>query len=326
MYEFETQSVMGYRDGKGLDRLPEDKDVQYEEDVLHLYCRRLISQLPSEKEELDTGLPLFPGFYNTWAEPSDEGLREAAAAAVCQYLFDDADHAALDAVKEMDLHLYTDFDMASYERDVSAECIEAANNAFKMIGSVGIRMKFKGVDSPREYNFKNDIVDVSVEVDNWQAYVMAVYNYLFNPDAKAFDHFADYIKKIGTSRDGYIAFYSSELEEWLAELVLDRLEYAQHRIILDFLLRECLGFTEEHMMYSVESTGSLEKYTLVNTKRMPPESQAAKLRDTIEKIENDLERLLTVNSGVERRNRYIRQARQAKLEALEDYMGACIAR
>src|SRR5690606_12071738 len=66
-------------------------------------------------------------------------------------------------------------------------------------------VEFEKIISPREYNFTNDAVDITVEVD-----LDAIKKYLDENETA----FGDYLEETYTSRSGFISSYPNTGEEW----------------------------------------------------------------------------------------------------------------
>ena len=157
----------------------------------------------------NTYCPLFPGFYNTVFEYSNE---------------------------ESDIQYYneeygTDFnwddfewDYKDYENRVAKSFVNRLESELK--GIIDIKIDFQELISPKEYNFTNDSINVSIEVELKELIKLVKDRY---DDAKV------YFKEKYTSCSGFISFHSNNVDEWLNEDYIN--EKPSHRIgpLLDCL-------------------------------------------------------------------------------------------
>jgi hypothetical protein len=137
--------------------------------------------------KIETFCPLFPGFYNTVFEPCEEN----------EIYSHNQEHGT-------DL-CYDDFewDYPDYEERVASAFVERFEREFKDIMPVDI--KFQRVVSPKEYNFRNDSINIEVDMDFDK--FMQVVN-----DNK--ESIREYIHEQYTSRDGFISWHSNDVEDW----------------------------------------------------------------------------------------------------------------
>lgn len=152
--------------------------------------------------KIETFCPLFPGFYNTIFEPCEEN----------EIYSHNQEHGT-------DLS-YDDFewDYEDYQDRVASAFVESFEREFKDI-MPGIDIKFQKVVSPKEYNFRNDSINIEVNMNF--ADFMAVVN-------ENKENIADYIRQNYTSRDGFISWHSNDVEDWCnPEYIQENLE---HRI------------------------------------------------------------------------------------------------
>lgn len=152
--------------------------------------------------KIETFCPLFPGFYNTIFEPCEEN----------EIYSHNQEH-------DTDLS-YDDFnwDYQDYEDRVASAFVESFEREFKDI-MPDVRIYFQKVVSPKEYNFRNDTIDIEVDM-NFDRF-MAVVN-----DNK--ENIADYIRQTYTSRSGFISYHSNDVEDWCNPQYI--LENPGHRV------------------------------------------------------------------------------------------------
>lgn len=157
-------------------------------------------------------LPVFSGFYNTIWQPSLEDYESEN-----NYEF------------ERDYR----FDNRGYEDDVAKRlCALFAKEFPKFIKSI----EFEEVWSPKEYNFKNDSINCTMQLK-----INALRDYV-RAHPIAFD---EYLKQHFTSCDGFISFYSNDAEVWYQKMrVFKNLSATEMVSILEFA---CVHiYTEEH--------------------------------------------------------------------------------
>jgi len=196
-------------------------------------------------KKIDTYLPVFPGFYNTIFE-SDESD-------VIYRINNDRGAKKLQPLKFDQI----EFDYENYENEVAKDCcsfIEYELNRLNFITSI----HFQSISSPREYNFSNDSINISVELseDN----IKRIKQYLFE-NIKAFK---DYIEKRYTSCSGFISSYSNDHTEWLAEI--DEALFHSHKLgsILNFICEmHDFDINEEQMKNACDCTLSVLNFVEV---------------------------------------------------------------
>lgn len=157
----------------------------------------------------NTFCPLFPGFYGTHFE----------------YAGEDSDISYYNQEYGTSLG-YDDFkwDYREYEKRVAkafVERIEKELNEF-----IKIKIEFQEVRSPREYNFENDSINISVQVS---------LNKLLQLILARKEQATEYFKETYTDCSGFISSHSPFIEDWLNKDYI--LEKPEHRIgaLLDCL-------------------------------------------------------------------------------------------
>lgn len=176
-----------------------------------------------------TWCPCFPGFYESQLYNSDTDYYETEAIIsdyptqiprdLLRYFFRNNNCRSRVDVK---------MDFERYKKDVAtAFCEVAAYQLAEIIDCCIIR--YDHVESPREYNFRTDLVYCDIK---------------FNPDEAIYyckqhaEKFAEYLIANYKSRDGFISFMSYDPEYWL-----DPQNWGGHEpgAILDFILRNEMG-------------------------------------------------------------------------------------
>jgi len=173
-------------------------------------------------ENEETWLPSFPGFYNTLYEfdyeyelynyNEDQDGNEIRK----QYGYDRD-------IEYDDLKI----DHQQYEFDVVSSYIAVIENELNNILN-GIKIQFEKIISPREYNFANDSVNVSIDVP-----VKPLQEYIH----ENYEEFTEYIKNRYTSCSGFMSYYSNNADVWKQE-TNNFQEFPNHHYlgsILDFI-------------------------------------------------------------------------------------------
>lgn len=143
--------------------------------------------------KFETWLPVFPGFYNTIFEPDlddefEELKREGRIPADEKYPIDR-------------------WDNLGYELAVVQNVCDVFAGWFPEEAGIE-KCEFEAIKSPKEYNFGNDAVDVAFHIDvaKFAPWITA---YL-KANAEAW---ADDLRRYN-SRDGFISYYTSDMDEW----------------------------------------------------------------------------------------------------------------
>jgi hypothetical protein len=151
--------------------------------------------------KIETYCPLFPGFYNTRFEPSEEN----------EIYSHNQEH-------DTDLN-YDDFewDYKDYKERVACAFVEDFEHCFQEIMPVKIR--YQSISSPAFYNFSNDSINIEVDLD------FPRFMKIVNENK---ENIREYILENYTSRDGFNSFHSNNVDVWCdPEYVL---EFIQHRV------------------------------------------------------------------------------------------------
>ena len=172
---------------------------------------------------VETWLPIFPGFYGTLYEPNEE--------MDIQYVNDEREEQGKEPLDFDDF----EFDYKGYQLEICKSFTSVIEDLLFDKGLVA-SMVYQKVNSPREYNFANDNVDIQVTLtsDNITAIMKAVKD--------NWGKWGEYLKEKYTSYDGFSSFYSNNTEDWnIRESLQDG-----HKLgaILQFLLLVDAG--EEH--------------------------------------------------------------------------------
>jgi len=147
-----------------------------------------------ETTKFETFLPLFPGFYNTYLES------DSAEESELEYINEQRVENGLEPI-EWDKCV---FDYNEYHQRVSKAYTNAVEKELNSLGLVN-NIEFQKLINPKEYNFKNDSINVEIDVniENLQKYI-----------AENKQKFIEYLKDKYTSCSGFISSYSSDFDVW----------------------------------------------------------------------------------------------------------------
>lgn len=201
-------------------------------------------------ETVKTYCPLFSGFYNSYYEPDLDNELD--------YINEQREELGLEEINSDEL----DCDYEQYYID----CAKVINDViFKKLNEfVSISgYEYDRLVSPREYNFTNDSIDVTVclsddnmgeimqyVVDNW-------------------NNFKDYISERYTSRSGFISFHSHDAGLFLIENGNPLLDVHKLGSILNFILLN-EGVTELYDVY--DSVAGQVTLNILNYNELVPET------------------------------------------------------
>jgi hypothetical protein len=140
-------------------------------------------------------LPIFPGFYNTIFEPELD-------------IESELEHWETELgrkVEESEL----DFDYKEYEETVGERACNFIEETVREFLSDTFTVEFEGIDSPREYNFRNDSINCTFHYEPEDITRMI---YLAFSDRNLA---AEYLEGKFKSRSGFISFYGFyDLDQW----------------------------------------------------------------------------------------------------------------
>lgn len=151
--------------------------------------------------KIETFCPLFPGFYNTHLEPSE-----------------DLEVYSYNQEHDTDLN-YDDFDWhyEDYRERVAKAFVECFERNFQDV--MPAEINYQSISSPAYYNFSNDTINIEVDLDFPR--FMEIVN-------EKKEEIREYILQNYTSRDGFMSYHSNNVDDWCdPEYVL---EFIQHRV------------------------------------------------------------------------------------------------
>lgn len=149
---------------------------------------------------VETWLPLFPGFYNSWLES------DIAEDLALEFINENRNESNLPPVKRDDITFnYDDY----YKRVAKAFLneVEAKLIELKIVSEI----RFQKVVSPKYYNYSNDSVNCEVILRPYNG--EALQKYIFENR----ENLSEYLRAEYTSCSGFISSYSNNFEDWQAE-------------------------------------------------------------------------------------------------------------
>lgn len=172
---------------------------------------------PKRKLEttIESFLPVFPGFYNTWFE-SDSKENE-----IIEYLkeeYPEANFGWSDC----------EFDYDKYRENTAKLCVTKIEEKLKDLG-FNISIEYQKLVSPRFYNYTSDSINVTYNCTI--ATRKQIIKYLKANKEK----FAKYCEENFKSCDGFNSFYQYDVNTWLTEYQYEKLSLT-FGSILEFIL------------------------------------------------------------------------------------------
>jgi hypothetical protein len=183
--------------------------------------------------EVPTYAPLFPGFYNTL----DSSLCDDV---VHNHICDcngNAESCGGHSVSEMKYYEHPDYYeiVRATEEEYGREFLLMLADS-KAAKELELSFTYKKIWSPKEYNFKTDAIDCTAKFNPYR--VLRWLN-------EYKEEFAEYVRRNFTSYDGFMSYYSNDIDEWFEWygdfLITGESDSARIGSILEFLL----GLDEE---------------------------------------------------------------------------------
>lgn len=176
---------------------------------------------------VETWLPVFPGFYGT--------VFEAYEGDEIHDINYQRESKGLNPITYEDCI----WNYEEYQNNIAEKaCVFIYENLSEYV----TKIEFQNIDSPREYNFQNDSVNINIILtdDN----IKSIKEYLFNNS----EAFSDYIQDKYTHRSGFIPLHSNKHSEWLIDI--DDCLIDKHKLgsILNFIIYNKLEDPLEDMI------------------------------------------------------------------------------
>ena len=211
-------------------------------------------------KKIETWLPLFPGFYGTVFEPyTEDEIYSINQDRVYKNLIGDISYD------------HCKFDYEQYESDIAEGCTNIIETELINLGIVSMII-CQNVVSPKEYNFKNDSVNIEVHLSDENIINI---NKFINDNL---DMFTGYLNGHYKSYDGFMSFYSYSLDDWFCindMVLLPDILNDKHQCgaILDFIIQEYLSDegideTDVWLYYGCEVYLGADNYEELTTKHV----------------------------------------------------------
>jgi hypothetical protein len=155
---------------------------------------------------LETQIP-FPGFYNSIY---DSGFDSDIEYAIENYCDENPESVESDVVNAF----WDSVDTSRARLEIAELHVETWCSTFTAVTGIDLGLKFKAIESPREYNFTSDSVYASVSRK-------AVFECYKLAKADGFTRFRAAVKERFTSRSGFISFYPSDYKMWINKPLVD---------------------------------------------------------------------------------------------------------
>lgn len=181
--------------------------------------------------KFETFLPLFTGFYETSFEPDESNEIEGVN--------NERENKGLNPITFDQF----EFDYKGYNLEISKKCTSFLSDELIKLGFV-TAINFQNLHSPREYNFRNDSINVEIELSKKN--IKAINAFL-----KAnIDEFEGFLIENYTSCSGFISFHSRDPKKWFPT---EWQEKPSHKLgaILGFIC-EINEITEENLLTACE--------------------------------------------------------------------------
>tara|TARA_R110000803_G_scaffold185900_7_gene248333 strand:+ start:274 stop:867 length:594 start_codon:yes stop_codon:yes gene_type:complete len=150
-----------------------------------------------DKTTIESYLPIFTGFYNTFFQYHDEDQ--------------EIDYYNQENGTNYDYDNFT-FDYAEHNERVAKTCTVEIE---KQIQDLGIKIEYQKIHSPKYYNFGNDSINVKYTIES------DTMSKIINTLKENTEKFDEYLERY-RSRDGFSSFYSVDADIWINEyLTLD---------------------------------------------------------------------------------------------------------
>lgn len=186
-------------------------------------------------------LPIFPGFYGSLFQ--------------C-----DCEDIALENIEEDTGKRYEyediEWDYEEYDKRVAEACVEAIEKELRSEG-FDINLIFEKVVSPKYYNFGNDSINVTYQLDQETFESMVQYAKI-SPE-----NWGKYLEENYRSRDGFISSYSVDKNVWFDKYLKPDSSEVKHAFgaLLDFILRD-IGYKQHDLFSNVAEETSYIDYEI----------------------------------------------------------------
>jgi hypothetical protein len=154
----------------------------------------------------ETWLPVFPGFYETsysfWNNTDIE-----------QSIWNNSENIKQEYKDYILNNIWDCMIYSSMEEKITKQCIYFLNDYLqKDLNLTDSSFEFQTIDHPREYNFRNDSVNVIFKTS--QTDLELIEKYLIDNEEK----YTQYVKENFTSCSGFWSFHSNDINDWYEEI------------------------------------------------------------------------------------------------------------
>ncbi len=162
---------------------------------------------PLEKTKLnyecETFLPCFSGYYETLIGNIDDNLNE-------DYFFNDVLNIKTEYIQKVLELAFDNIDYKNLYIEISKDLVNFWNEKLKEDNLQDkLKIEFIKLNSPKEYNFKTDIIEVKAFFND--DLVKFLTDYCINNK----DAFTQYLEDKFKSRSGFISFYNHNYDYWM---------------------------------------------------------------------------------------------------------------
>jgi hypothetical protein len=237
--------------------------------MIHNFGKFLENKENKELRTIEGTLPYFTGFYNT--------------------PFGEFDSQEMDNIETYNDENDTNLSFDDFEWEYQDALNDVAKLCFDTLEPLIIKLPFVEkvtyVDlySPKEYNYRNDQINVDylVDYDKMIKYFIGnltlsdIENYDYDEDAEYKNEFIDNcIKSDYTSRPGFTSYYSNDIQEWLKDLLKDNLSDTQITSLIEYALYYENEISEDYNDDVIHDDDSLfnaisEEFALIYPKMTP---------------------------------------------------------
>jgi hypothetical protein len=169
------------------------------------------------RNTFETYLPIFSGFYGGYFEIDESQI-------IADIQFDRVENGK-NELAEISLEI----DYSQYYQEISIKLCKEIQYLIRENIDENCDITFQKITSPKYYNFTNDSIDISIEIDLEKILSLIEEN---------FERFTQYIKENYTNRSGFISGFTNDANEWIKADFIEN--HSSHCIgtFLDFLLKD----------------------------------------------------------------------------------------
>lgn len=140
----------------------------------------------------------FEGFYNSLYESEMDNALEQRAESMAEH-----EYVGFEASEIQEI-LFRHADFGKAMNEIAAKYVDAFSDYLDVEYGVNLDLKFKAMESPKEYNFTTDRLFADITFQQARELCKAT----------TYDAIKKVSKREFTSRSGFISFYSSDIATW----------------------------------------------------------------------------------------------------------------